>query len=207
MTLPAKAGRTTRPAASSVDGNGLKMVRTRPFSTDWLKLPRALEFGRHRADDGVRPLVVPLLEGREAEDLAALDRAAERGAVHLQRGAAQRAGVLAGARRSRVGDRVQAADRGRRSRSSRGAVLVPDFMFRLMMPPRLWPFSASTLFFETVTSSTASIGRRVGGLEAGAERARRRAARRWRGGCRRRRRSRWRRRGGTAGSRWSPATP
>ena len=36
-------------------------------------------------------------------------------------------------------------------------MLVPDFMFRLMMPPRLLPFSASTLFFETVTSSTASI--------------------------------------------------
>ena len=35
-------------------------------------------------------------------------------------------------------------------------VLVPDFMFRLIMPPRLWPFSASTLFFDTVTSSTAS---------------------------------------------------
>ncbi len=25
------------------------------------------------------------------------------------------------------------------------------------MPPRLWPFSASTLVFDTVTSSTASI--------------------------------------------------
>ncbi len=36
-------------------------------------------------------------------------------------------------------------------------LLVPDFMFRLMMPPRLWPFSASALAFDTVISSTASI--------------------------------------------------
>ena len=36
-------------------------------------------------------------------------------------------------------------------------MLVPDFMFMLMMPPRLLPFSASTLFLEMVTSSTASI--------------------------------------------------
>jgi hypothetical protein len=36
-------------------------------------------------------------------------------------------------------------------------VFVPDFMFRLIRPPRLLPFSASTLLFETVISSTASI--------------------------------------------------
>jgi hypothetical protein len=29
-------------------------------------------------------------------------------------------------------------------------------MLRLMIPPRLWPFSASTLFLEIVISSTAS---------------------------------------------------
>ena len=29
-------------------------------------------------------------------------------------------------------------------------------MFRLITPPRLLPFSASTLFFDTVTSSIAS---------------------------------------------------
>ncbi len=36
-------------------------------------------------------------------------------------------------------------------------LFVPDFMFREMMPPRLLPFSASALAFDTVTSSTASI--------------------------------------------------
>ena len=49
-------------------------------------------------------------------------------------------------------------------------MLVPDFMFRLMMPPRLLPFSASTLFFETVISSTASTAGVYGRLVAGAER-------------------------------------
>ena len=55
MTFPAKAGRDTRPLAPTVDWNGLKMLRTRPFSTDWLKSParsssvgtvRTIEFGR-----------------------------------------------------------------------------------------------------------------------------------------------------------------
>ena len=36
-------------------------------------------------------------------------------------------------------------------------MFVPDFMLRLMMPPRLLPFSASALVFDTVISSTASI--------------------------------------------------
>src|SRR5206468_12661890 len=40
IVLLANGARTTRPLGSSDDENGLKMVRTRPLRTDWLKSPR-----------------------------------------------------------------------------------------------------------------------------------------------------------------------
>ena len=56
----------------------------------------------------------------------------------------------------RIAHASSGSDRGSSSTPTRGTSFVPDFMFRLMTPPRLWPFSASTLFFEIVISSTAS---------------------------------------------------
>ena len=85
------------------------MVRTRPPCNDWLKSPRRSSSVGTVRTMVTRALVVPVLERGEAEDAVLLDRAADRAAVHLELGAAQHGGVLAGRDRDRrVADRVHA---------------------------------------------------------------------------------------------------
>ena len=73
------------------------------------EVPRTFRRGRHRADDGDRPLVVPLLVGREREQLVLLDREADRAAQRPECGAAQQLRILVGRELDgRVGERVHA---------------------------------------------------------------------------------------------------
>jgi hypothetical protein len=130
------------------------MVRTRPLSTDWLKSPR-----RSSSVGSVRTIVSGLLSSHCSSDVKknidSSGSAADRPAVHLELACRAAPLVAAGDRARSVGDGVQAGVAKYVARSWK--LFVPDFMLRLMTPPRLWPFSASTLFFEIVISSTASI--------------------------------------------------
>ena len=66
MTLPANGLRTTRPAASSVERERVVDGAHPAVQHRLAEVAAPLELGRHRAHDRQRPLVVPLLERREA---------------------------------------------------------------------------------------------------------------------------------------------